>query len=120
MSLGDILRDLLEEGDISQKQFADSMNIGASTLGNYIQNIREPDYETLKRFADYFSVSIDYLLGHVTNQTLNYRENELLRVFRALTNDQQELFIEQGKIFIVYKNKKRKSSDSATSTNKIG
>jgi transcriptional regulator with XRE-family HTH domain len=34
-----------------------------STITNYEQNDREPDYETLIKIAKYFEVSLDYLLG---------------------------------------------------------
>ena len=120
MSLGEILRSLLDERDIAQKQLADSLNVGASTIGNYIQNIREPDYEMLRSLATYFEVSTDYLLEHRTDQTICFQEDELLRIFRALTKDQQELYIEQGKLFIAHNYKKRKSSDLKTSVDKSG
>ena len=120
MSLGEVLRNLLEEMDITQKQLADSLNIGASTLGNYIQNIREPDCEMLKCLASYFDVSIDYLLDHRSNKTISSQEDELLRIFRSLTGEQQEFYIEQGKLFIAQNNKKRKSSDLRTSVNTSG
>ena len=61
MRFGETLRELLAEEGITQKQMAADLNIAASTLGNYIQNSREPDHETLKRIADYFDVSMDYL-----------------------------------------------------------
>lgn len=120
MTLGEILRNLLIEKDITQKQLAESLNIAPSTLGNYIQNVREPDYEMLKCFADYFNVSTDYLLNHRANGATSHKEDELLRVFRALTKDQQEIFIEQGKLFIVQNNKKEKSSDLKIAEDKIG
>jgi len=82
-------------------------------------NTREPDYETLRRLACFFDVSTDYLLEYKTPQAASSQENELLRIFRTLSNDQQELFIEQGKLFIAQNYKKRKSSESKTSENKI-
>jgi len=65
MKFGDILRDLLEQHDITQKQLAKDLNIAPSTLGNYIQNLREPDFELLKKVAAYFQVSTDYLLDFI-------------------------------------------------------
>ena len=103
---------LLEERSMTQKQFADSFNISASTISNYVQNIREPDYETLKRFADYFDVTTDYLLNRRTSKNISPAEVELLRVFRSLTKDQQEIYIEQGKIFITHNNKKLRCNES--------
>ena len=120
MTLGEILRDLLSENDISQKQLAKHLNMGASTLGNYIQNVREPDYETLKRFADYFHVTTDYLLDHRTDQAISHQEDEVLRIFRVLTKDQQELFIAQGKLFIAQNKKKEKLSESKHISNSVG
>ncbi len=34
-----------------------------NTISRYENEVRQADYETLIRFADYFDVSIDYLLG---------------------------------------------------------
>jgi transcriptional regulator with XRE-family HTH domain len=115
MSLGEILRNLLEERDMTQKQFANILNVSASAFGNYVQDTREPDYDTLKRLASYFNVSIDYLLDYRTPKANTFLEDELLRVFRSLTPEQQELFIEQGKLFISHNHKKIKSSDSMIS-----
>ena len=39
MLFGDILRNLLEERNLSQKQFAEELKIAPSTLGNYIRNL---------------------------------------------------------------------------------
>ena len=115
MTLGEKLRDLITEMDITQKQLAASINIGASTLGNYIQDNREPDYETLKALADYFSVTTDYLLDHrATNRVVNRKEDVLLRVFRALSTDQQEFYIKQGKLFLAHYSKKKRLTDMKT------
>ncbi|MDR0854286.1 MAG: helix-turn-helix domain-containing protein [Clostridiales Family XIII bacterium] len=99
MRLGDILRKLLDEKSLSQKDMAAALQMAPSTLGNYIRNEREADYETLKRFASFFDVSIDYLLDFPTRNANNSQENELLRIFRALTPEQQRVYIEQGKAF---------------------
>ena len=111
MTLGEILRDLLTDRDITQKQLAESLNIGASTLGNYIQNNREPDFETLKALADFFNVSTDYLLDHRRPPASDYREDELLRVFRSLKKDQKDLMIKHGKVLVNHYSKKEKLPD---------
>ncbi len=114
MKFGDILRQLLEEHGKSQKEAAKELNIAVSTLGNYVRNIREPDYETLKSIATYFHVSCDYLLDFHTKDRLNHQEAHLLQIFRQLSSDQQELFIEQGALFLRH-NEKRKESSMRTS-----
>ena len=92
----------MTEMDITQKQLAESLNIGVSTLGNYIQNNREPDYKILKALADFFDVSTDYLLDHRTHRSESHNEDDLLRVYRALNKDQQELLLKQGRLLVAH------------------
>ena len=114
MSFGNNLRTLIEEHDMTQKELAIHLNIAPSTLGSYVQNTREPDFSTLKTLAEYFNVSIDYLLDHTLNKTTTRNENEMLRIFRSLSEDQQYICIEQCKVFMRMnfkeKNEQRKSS----------
>ena len=110
MNFGDVLRELLEDQKITQKQLAKDLNVAPSTLGNYIRNIREPDFEILKTFADYFDVSIDYLLDHKHKgkESLTREEQTLLHIFRSLSIEQKEIYIEQGKVFMKQNNKTKK------------
>ena len=100
MKIGDILRTLIEEYDLTQKELANQLNIAPSTLGSYIQNTREPDFATLKLFADYFHVSPDFLLDYHTQNTMTHQEDDLLRIFRALTQEQKDICVEQCKVFL--------------------
>ena len=110
MNLGTTLRKLLEQHNISQKDLARDLFITPSTLGNYIQNTREPDYQTLIKIADYFHVTIDFLLEHDVDSHLTQEEILLINTFRSLTDDQKEFYLEQGKIFINQNNKKTSST----------
>ena len=111
MKFGDVLKELLEERDLSQKRLAIELNLLAPTLGRYIRNEREPDIETIKIIAKYFEVSIDFLLDYHSGKTATYTEGELLRVFRSMTPAQQEICIEQGKA-VVRLNHKEKTKSS--------
>lgn len=114
MSFGDNLRTLIEERDMTQKEVALQLHIAPSTLGSYVQNAREPDFSTLKSLARYFHVSIDYLLDHTIDSRMNLREQEMIRIFRSLSEEQQYICIEQCKVFIrmnhTEKKEKRRSS----------
>lgn len=94
------LRRLLEERQLTQKQLAAELKIPASTLGGYVQGTSEPDFNTLKLIADYFRVSTDYLLDHRSEQIRSGEEQELRRIFRALSPEQQRLYLEQGRAFL--------------------
>ena len=47
------------------------LNMNQNSISRYENGEREADYATLIRFADYFEVSIDYLLGRTENPTIN-------------------------------------------------
>lgn len=100
MKFGEILRELLEDNDITQKQLAADLNIAATTIGNYIRGMREPDFEILKLFAAYFNVTTDYLLDFQSGVEKDHSEEELLRLYRSLPTDKKELLLEQGKLLV--------------------
>ena len=62
-TLGDRLRKLRERKGLNQKEFAAKMKIPNQNVSNYERGFRQPDYETLEKFADFYEVSVDYLLG---------------------------------------------------------
>jgi len=57
------LKQLRKERDISQLKLAIDLNMNQNSISRYENGEREADYETLIKFADYFDVSLDYLLG---------------------------------------------------------
>lgn len=63
MNFGERLRFLRNELDYSLRKMADELDISFSALGKYERNEHQPDFETLEKIADYFDVSIDWLLG---------------------------------------------------------
>ena len=57
------LKELRKKKKISQLKMAIDLNMNQNTISRYETMEREADYATLVRFADYFQVSLDYLLG---------------------------------------------------------
>jgi len=109
---------LLEQHGLSQKQLADDLNISASAVGNYVRNNREPDFETLKEFAKYFHVSTDYLLNFQSGLHDDFRDQMVLQIFHSLTEDQKDLYMEQGKLFVKSNLKKKETSSISYTKNK--
>ena len=56
---------------ISQLKLAMDLNMNQNSISRYENMEREADYATLIRFADYFHVSIDYLLERTDNPEIN-------------------------------------------------
>lgn len=63
MSIGSRIRQLRESKQISQKELAAKLNLANSTLCQYETGDRIPSDEIKARIADYFDVTVDYLLG---------------------------------------------------------
>lgn len=57
------LKALRKEAKLTQKQIAKSLNIKQPTYAQWENGRTKPKGETLERFADFFNVSTDYLLG---------------------------------------------------------
>lgn len=105
-----VLRELLENHGITQKKLAHKLNLNPSTLGNYVRGLRQPDFDTLTMFADYFHVSTDYLLGHYNKTLRSHEEEKLLQVYRKLTEEEQKLFWEQGKLLVRLRQKRERAA----------
>lgn len=67
MTIGERIAQLRKNRSMSQFQLAKTLNIATSTLGMYETNKRKPNMEMLEKLADFFGVSIDYLLGRETS-----------------------------------------------------
>lgn len=56
------LKELRIKRGLQQKEVAADLQISKSAISQYEAGNREPDFELLKKLADYYYVSIDYLL----------------------------------------------------------
>ena len=59
------LKDLRKQRKITQLKLALDLNMNQNTISRYENLERQADYETLIIFANYFNVSLDYLLGRI-------------------------------------------------------
>lgn len=63
------LKELRNELQLNQKEFAKLVNLSPSTIAMYETGRRNPDPDTLKTIAAFFNVSVDYILGVTDNRT---------------------------------------------------
>ena len=61
------LKELRKSKKISQLKLAIDLNMNQNSISRYENGERQADYTTLIKFADYFEVSIDYLLERTNN-----------------------------------------------------
>ena len=64
------LKELRKSRGISQLKLAMDLNMNQNSISRYESGVREADYATLIKFADYFNVSIDYMLERTNNPNL--------------------------------------------------
>lgn len=62
-TLGIRLKELRKKYGLTQKSLADILLIDNSSISKYENDKAIPENELLQRIADFFSVSVDYLLG---------------------------------------------------------
>jgi len=63
VGLGERIKILRSQADIERDGLAKAIGITYHALSKYETNEREPDYQTIRKIAEYFGVSTDYLLG---------------------------------------------------------
>lgn len=69
------LRELRKEHNLTQKEVAKVINVTIATISKYELGIIEPDHKATEILADYFDVSIDYLLGRTNERRLVMYKN---------------------------------------------
>ena len=65
------LKELREKRGMSQVRLAIELDLNQNTISRYESGAREADYRTLIAIADYFDVSLDYLLGRTDNPMIS-------------------------------------------------
>jgi transcriptional regulator with XRE-family HTH domain len=61
--VGKRLRLLRTERKLTQEELGKVLGVGKTTISQYESEVRKPDADMLKRIAQFFDVSVDYLLG---------------------------------------------------------
>lgn len=81
MKYGERIALLRTEAGLTQEELADKIGISRASLSHYEKNRREADYNTLIRFADFFDVSVDYIIGRTNNPISRYLTKTELAAF---------------------------------------
>lgn len=73
------LKELRKNKEMTQLELAKKLNVVESTISMYESGKREPDIGTLKKIANHFAVTIDYLVGNEV-QARNNKETDILNL----------------------------------------
>ena len=64
-------KELLQERKLTQEQIALALAVKQSSISKLLNGMTSPKFETLIKIADYFGVSLDYLVGRTENPEIN-------------------------------------------------
>ena len=104
------IKELRLEKNLKQKDVAKHLNIATNTLSQFENNKGRPSLEVLSAMADFFEVSIDYLIGReddfgnivVPGQStdqLTAKEKRLLKAFGSLPDIEKNKLIEDAEFY---------------------
>lgn len=91
MSFSERLKTLRKQRNISQKELAKALNMSNGLIALYESEKRYPSRDRLEQIADYFNVSIDYLIGREKG-SVYYLDPEVAQIAQEL-HDNEDLRI---------------------------
>lgn len=89
---GERLLELRKQKRMNQTELAKCLNVSRSAIAMYECGDRMPSYEVLEAIADYFNVSIAYLLGK-EKEPIDYSDERLYNINKQLSDDKKELLL---------------------------
>ncbi|MCI1777706.1 MULTISPECIES: helix-turn-helix transcriptional regulator [Paenibacillus] len=96
-SFNERLRELRSRKKISQQELSDRLGFNRATYARYETGNTQPDFDTLKKLADFFEVSTDYLLGRTDKprssiQSDGFDEKEQAEFEAFINNPEHGIF----------------------------
>lgn len=98
----DVLIELRKEKKISQRQFADEIKFSQGTIYKWENNLSTPKPEILEYIADYFDVSIDYLVGRTMTRNNPMDKMNIMDKYKVIFEEDNSLTEEEKKFLLDY------------------
>jgi len=90
-SFTDRLKQLREESHLTQIELAKKLRMSNGAIGNYESGARHPRQEDMEAIADFFNVSIDYLVGRSDKKPeLSLEEKWIVELYRKADQHDRE------------------------------
>jgi len=89
---GERLSELRKDNGLTQRDLAEILGVSENSISLYERNINTPDDELKIKIANYFNVSLDYLLGATDKQIpLNRNETQFIYAENLPSNAYKEM-----------------------------
>lgn len=86
-SFPDVFKELRISKNLSQDKIAEELDISSSLVSKWENNQSTPAPEMLEYIADYFSVSVDYLIGRSKYKNLEHDNSEIDNILFSKAKD---------------------------------
>lgn len=80
MKYPEIIKALREDRDITQKQLGDIFNVNQITISQYERGTRQLSIDMLEKYARFFQVSTDYILGLTKDPRPNWNVTNKIKI----------------------------------------
>lgn len=109
MKFGDLIKEIRLSNNLTQYEVAQKVEISRSVLSQYEHNLVEPTANVVKKFAQFFDVSADYLLGlendygaklaaPMSDVGYSSEERKLIEIYRSLPDKLKKVAYDQLEI----------------------
>lgn len=110
----DIIQQLCDTKNMRISHLEKAVGFGNGTIGRWDE--RMPSIDRVQKVADYFNVSLDYLVGRETPEPkLTADETELLQLFRQMSDKERQRLIGRAETIV-----EQEKENSELLTSKVG
>lgn len=99
------LKELRKIKKATQVDIAKFLNVAPSTYGGYEMEVNEPTIQTLCNLADYYNVSLDYLVGRDRDDEVGFLSPAQINCVKLIKQlSYENLLILSGRIISMIEN----------------
>ncbi|MED3468669.1 helix-turn-helix transcriptional regulator [Bacillus thuringiensis] len=113
--IGDTLKKLRKEQKLTQEQLGDAIGVSKMAISYFEKGKKAPGRESIKKIADYFHVTTDYLLGRTDSTELSNNQNNIITeegknimaIIENLPTEERKKAWEQLEMYVNYLKSKK-------------
>lgn len=113
--IGEKIKELRKNSKITQEQLGNAIGVSKMAISYFEKGKKSPGRESLKKIADYFGVTTDYLLGRSEDPELNEEEDKvvseegknIMSLIESLPEDERKKAWEQLEMYVTYMHNKK-------------
>ncbi|HDR3313513.1 MULTISPECIES: helix-turn-helix domain-containing protein [Bacillus] len=113
--IGEKIKELRKNSKITQEQLGNAIGVSKMAISYFEKGKKSPGRESLKKIADYFGVTTDYLLGRSEDPELNEEEDKvvseegknIMSLIESLPEDERKKAWEQLEMYVTYMQNKK-------------